>query len=67
MSSVQTNMVFIDISGTGKTQDEILNLLRKNNLWLTPERYSLVRAVFHLDVSAQQVDEAIGVFRKLFA
>jgi len=64
--NIETNMVMIDISSTGKTQAYILNLLKDNGLLLTPERTSLLRAVMHLDVSLEQVYKAIDIFKTIF-
>ena len=65
-SEVQTNMVMIETKKTGKTQAEVLELLKSHGVLLTPERISGIRAVFHLDVSMNEVQEALRVFRKLF-
>ncbi len=64
--NIETNMVMIDISLTGKSQAYILNLLKDNGLLLTPERTSLIRAVMHLDVTLEQVYKAIDIFKKIF-
>lgn len=66
MDEVQTNMVIPDISGTGKTQDEILNALKSQGILLTPERQSSIRAVMHLDVSMEEVKKAVAVCRTIF-
>ena len=66
-SSVQTNMVIIDTSRTGKSQSEVLQLLKSKGVLLTPERSSSIRAVFHLDVSTAEVESAVRVFESSFA
>jgi threonine aldolase len=63
---VETNMVIAEISGTGRSQSEVLRLLKEQGVLLTPERQSSIRAVTHLDVSMEEVKEAIAVFRRLF-
>lgn len=65
-SEIQTNMVFIDLSGTGKSQGEALKLLERRGVRLSPERTSAVRAVMHLDVSRDDVITAVDVFQELF-
>ncbi len=67
MNNVQTNMVIIEISKTKKTQQEVLALLREHGILFTPERDSSVRAVFHLDVTKDEVQEAVEVVKKLFS
>ncbi|MBI4548464.1 MAG: low-specificity L-threonine aldolase [Ignavibacteriae bacterium] len=66
VATVQTNMIIIETEGTGRTQTEILTLLKTKGLLLTPERYSAIRAVMHLDVSMDDVKQAVSVFHSLF-
>ncbi len=58
---VQTNMVVIDISRTGKTTGEMLDLLRAKNVYLSDANYTSLRAVMHLDVSTEQVLRAADI------
>jgi len=58
LAEIQTNMVIVDIAGTGKTQSDFLTLLKEKGVLLTPEQHSSVRAVTHLDVSMEEVKEA---------
>ena len=67
MNEVQTNMVFVDIAKTGKSQSEILELLKSHSVLMTPERHSSLRAVMHLDVSMDEVKHTVQIFHKLFA
>jgi threonine aldolase len=64
--SVETNMVIANISGTGRTQAEVLESFKSRGLLLTPERQSSVRAVMHLDVSMEEVREGLEIFRAVF-
>ena len=66
MNEVQTNMVIMDTINSGKTPDEVLNLLKQNKILLTPERHSSIRAVMHLDVSMEEIRDAVRVFKTLF-
>jgi threonine aldolase len=66
MTEVQTNMVFIDIAGSGKSQTEAMDLLKAQGVLVTPERHSSLRAVTHLDVSQAEVEKAVEGFRKVF-
>ncbi len=58
---VQTNIVVIDISQTGKTTAELLDSLRAQNVYLTDANYTSLRAVTHLDVSTDQVLRAADI------
>jgi len=66
LTAVQTNMVIIDIQRTGKSQSELLSLLHSKGILLTPERQSCVRAVMHLDVSLEEVKQAVAVIQSMF-
>ena len=66
ISSVQTNMVIIETERAGKSQTEILSLLKSKGILLTPEHLSAIRAVMHLDVSMDDVRQAVSVFHSLF-
>lgn len=66
IESVQTNMVIADIQ-INKTQKEVLALLKAKGILLTPERNSSIRAVTHLDVSFDEIEQAITVFKSIFA
>jgi threonine aldolase len=67
LNEVQTNMIFIDIAGTGKSQREVLGLLQERGVRLSPERATCIRAVMHLDVARPDVMSAAEVFHSLFA
>lgn len=66
-ANVQTNMVMIDIEGTGRTQSEVLNLLKNRSILCTPERSTWIRAVTHLDVTMEDIRQTSKVFKSLFA
>jgi threonine aldolase len=66
MDEVQTNMVIIDIHPTGKTQKEVLKLLKSKGILLTPERNTSIRAVMHMNASLLHVKEAVKVFKSFF-
>jgi threonine aldolase len=65
--NIQTNMVIVDISETGKTQTQVLQMLKEAGVLLTPERDTSVRAVMHLDVNKNQVMDAAKIFLSIFA
>ena len=61
MPSVQTNIVIIDISKTGKKPGFILERLKSKKVLLTEMTDAKIRAVMHLDVSNAQVEEAANI------
>lgn len=62
---VETNLVFFDITGTGKNALEVMNESRELGVLLNPESFETMRAVTHLDVSAKDIEQAIAVFKKV--
>jgi threonine aldolase len=66
-SRVQTNIVLIDISRTGKTPQELISLLLGHGVRLSPAGPQLLRAVTHLDISSPMINEALQIIRKVLA
>jgi threonine aldolase len=64
MDSVQTNMVIFRV--TGMRADEAVRRLSAKGVALIAVGPDRLRAVFHLDISKSQVEEAVGVFGDLF-
>ena len=63
---MQTNMVIIEIQKLKKSQQEVLTMLKEQGVLMSPERHSSIRAIFHLDVSMDEVKDAVAVFQRLF-
>jgi len=63
---VVTNIVIFDISGTGKTSAEICTGLKEAGV-LAIGFGSVVRMVTHCDVSAVDIDAAVGAMRAMLA
>lgn len=66
LESVQTNIVVIDIARTGKSTGEVLDELRLKGVLLTEANFTSIRAVTHLDVSADQVAAAADILASSF-
>jgi threonine aldolase len=65
LKTVQTNMVMIDVSNTGKSALEIIARLRDEGVLVGPEGSAKIRIVTHLDVSMDQVQEAARILLKV--
>jgi threonine aldolase len=65
---VETNIVFFDVSGTGKTAGQICSELEENGVRMAqyPDA-TKIRAVTHLDVSRHQCERAISTLRAIAA
>ncbi len=66
-ASVQTNILIIDVAGTGRTPDGLAAELRRRGVLMIPASGTALRAVAHLDVTMDQVREAAGVANDVFA
>jgi threonine aldolase len=61
LEQVETNFVLLDVTRLGLTGDEALARLRGEGVLLSfAARTDVLRAVTHLDVTAEQIDEAIA-------
>jgi threonine aldolase len=63
---VETNIVIFDIAETRHSPELAVEALKKEGVLVVPFGKTLLRAVTHLDVSAKDIEKAIGVFRKIF-
>ena len=63
---VETNIVVFDIGETRRTADEVLAALKAEGLLLVPFSPTTLRAVTHLDVSREQIDQAGAILKKCF-
>jgi threonine aldolase len=60
LDQVETNFVLLDVAEVGLREDEALARLRAGGVLLSySTRRGMLRAVLHMDVSAEDVDEAV--------
>jgi threonine aldolase len=62
LKSVQTNIVVLKVK---KDADTVKSGLEGRGLLVTSEGTDRIRAVFHMDVSNEQTDEAIKIFKEV--
>ncbi len=67
LETVQTNIVIIDISQTGKSTGQILAVLRALRVLMSEMSHSTIRAVMHMDVSMDQVKQAVEITKSNFS
>ena len=65
-AGVQTNIVNVDISPSGLDSDQAVRLLKASNVFVGQLDATHLRAVFHLDVSNDDLERAVSVFGKCF-
>ncbi|MEK7728468.1 MAG: GntG family PLP-dependent aldolase [candidate division KSB1 bacterium] len=65
--SVQTNIVMIDISQTKLEAATVVAKLRQEGVWVVPFGTHVLRAVTHLEISANDIEYALSAFQKVLA
>lgn len=63
----ETNLVYIDTSDAGFDADELARRAAHHGVLISVMGRHMARACTHLDVSAAQVEDALGVFRAVAA
>ena len=63
-SSVQTNIVIIDVAKAKTPPTDILSTLKKESVLLSAGNYMGIRAVTHLDVSLEEIQKAGEIITK---
>ena len=64
-SPIQSNLVFFDVSATGRDARELSKELRKKGIWIGAVTQNIMRAVTHIDVSLPEIHQAMDVLNKL--
>jgi threonine aldolase len=63
--AVETNMVFFDCPRTGMAASELKQRMAKAGVLMYDTAPHRIRLVTHLDVSREQIVEAIGIFKRV--
>ncbi len=66
LDSVQTNIVVISVEKSGRPVSDIVAALKEKGVLAIPFGRSKIRCVTHLDVTRDDITEAIKVFREVF-
>jgi threonine aldolase len=61
---VRTNIVIFDVSETGKTSSEIVEELKKDDIYAIPFGKA-IRMVTHCDVSREDIEKTLNALRKI--
>lgn len=65
--NVETNIVFFDVAGTGRSAHDVARLLLEDGIRIGAENATRMRAVTHLDVDRQAVEYAAGSLARMLA
>ncbi len=66
LETVQTNIVVVDVAGSGLSVDEAILGLEKEGVLVLPFGRTTLRAVTHLDIDDGDIDRAVEAFEKVF-
>ncbi len=64
-AKVQTNIMILDVSGTGLTSTELSAVLKEHNVLASGVSPETMRMVTHLDVNRQMIDRALEVMTRV--
>jgi threonine aldolase len=64
---VETNIIIFDVSPTGKDPYRIVESLRERGILMIPFGKTLIRAVTHLDVSAEDIETTLEITSAVFS
>jgi threonine aldolase len=67
LDTVQTNIIVIDVAGSGHSVDQCTLLLEQNGVLVVPFGRTKIRAVTHLDVDDDDMERSVAGFREVFA
>ena len=65
VAEIETNLVYFDVSGTGRSGPELSDALRQRGVHIGAMAETTMRAVTHLDVSEDDVQEAADIFAEV--
>ena len=65
VAEIETNLVYFDISGTGRSAPDLSEALRQRGVHIGAMSETIMRAVTHLDISEGDVQEAAGIFAEV--
>ena len=63
-AAVETNIVYFEVASPNNAAD-VCRALREEQVWMLPVAARRVRAVTHLDVSAEEIEHANGILRRI--
>jgi threonine aldolase len=66
LQAVQTNIVIAEITGRNQTAAAMVQKLREHGVLALPFSKTRIRFVTHRDVSREEIDQTVLIFRQLF-
>ncbi len=66
LDSIQTNIVIFNVAGTGLSGQQVIELLKERGVRMNTFAETKVRAVTHLHITDDDIEQTIGVLKKIF-
>jgi threonine aldolase len=66
METVQTNIIIVDVSGTGKSAYEIVQKLESEGILTIPFSSHRIRFVTHLEITSQDIQKCNNILSRIF-
>ena len=67
MAAIETNMVYVDVSGSGMSAPEVVEGLANEGVAVTAVSATSIRAVTHLHITDEDIQLTAGAFAKVTA
>ncbi|MGI6567763.1 MAG: hypothetical protein ACOX3I_10690 [Limnochordia bacterium] len=66
-TNYRTNILLVDVEGTGLSAPEFSKRLKENGIWINPKSATTLRAVLHRHIEDSDVDRVTEVFHEIAA
>jgi threonine aldolase len=66
-AGIETNIVYFDVARPGWTAPKLMQAMKAENVGIGAFSQSMIRVVTHLDVTREDIDVALGAFRRALA
>jgi threonine aldolase len=66
-ASIETNIVYFDVVKPGWTAPRLMQAMKAENVGIGAFSQTMIRVVTHLDVTREDIDLALGAFRRALA
>jgi threonine aldolase len=64
-TNYRTNILLVDVEGTGLSAPEFSRRLREVGIWINPKSATTLRIVLHRHIEDSDVKQVIDVFHKI--
>jgi threonine aldolase len=66
-ASIDTNIVYFEVTRPGWTAPKLVQALKAENVGIGASSQSMIRVVTHIDITREDIETALGAFRRALA